>query len=122
MVIKEADPLGRAEHPHGYGVDTLQGALTIWNWSPDPDVVLHAEIEAVSAGGEETPVRGSGVFVGGWSDEEAHSTGPTISVPVLETGPMVIDGGITRGTPDLICGGVFVQAGAKVASVLNRGL
>jgi hypothetical protein len=34
---------------------------------------------------------------------------------------MVIDGGITPGTPDLICGGVFVQAGAKVASVLNRG-
>ena len=75
----------------------------------------------MSAGSEETPIRGSGVFVGGWSDKEAHSTGPTISVPVLETGPMVIDGGITPGTPDLICGGVFVQAGAKVASVLNRG-
>jgi hypothetical protein len=39
----------------------------------------------------------------------------------LTPGPVVIDGGITPGTPDLICGGVFVQAGARVASVLTRG-
>jgi hypothetical protein len=119
LVIKEADLRGGAERPHGYGVDALQGALTIWNRSPDPGVVLHAEIKTVSAGSEETPVRGSGVFVGGWSDKEAHPTGGITSVPVLDTGPMLIDRGITR-TPDLICGGVFVQAGAEVASVLNR--
>jgi hypothetical protein len=40
LVIKEADLRGRAERAHGYGVDALQGALTIWNRSPDPDVVL----------------------------------------------------------------------------------
>jgi hypothetical protein len=92
MVIKEADLRRRAERPHGYGVDALQDALTIWSRSPGPDIVLHAEIKAVSAGSGETPVRGSGVFVGGWSDKEAPSTGGTTSVPVLETGPMVIDG------------------------------
>ena len=98
LVIKEADLRGGAERPHGYGVDALQGALTIWNRSPDPGVVLHAEIKTVSAGSEETPIRGSGVFVGGWSDKEAHSTGGAPSVPVLDTGPMVIDGGITPRT------------------------
>jgi hypothetical protein len=74
LVINEADLRGRAERPHGYGVDALQGTLTIWNRSPDPDVVLHAEIKAVSAGSEETPIRGSGV--GGATGRLTRQAGP----------------------------------------------
>jgi hypothetical protein len=121
LVIREADLRGRADRPHGFGVDALQGALTIWNRSPDPRVVLHVDLRAVSVGTAETPVRGSGVFVGGRADREGRPTGGTIEMSVLETGTVVIDGGISPGTPDLISGGVFVQPGAKVGSVLNHG-
>ena len=40
---------------------------------------------------------------------------------MLETGDIVIDGGITPGTPDLISSGVFVQTGANVDTVLTSG-
>jgi hypothetical protein len=39
LVFNEADLRGRAERPQGHGVDAPQGALTVWNRSPDPDVV-----------------------------------------------------------------------------------
>jgi hypothetical protein len=121
LVVTEADLRGREHRPHGYGVDVLQGALTVWNRREDPDAVIQVQALRVSAGSAETPIRGSGVFVGGRCDDAGQPVGGTLAVPVLETAAVVTDGGIPPGTPDLISGGVFVQAGATVESVVNRG-
>jgi hypothetical protein len=121
LEIEEADLRGRLERPHGYGVDAMQGALTIWNRHARPDVMVHAEVRAVSAGRPESPIRCSGVFVGGKGDREGRAVGGRVLVPLLQTDTIVVDGGITPGTPDLISGGVFVQTGARVESVVNSG-
>ena len=67
--VRSADVRGRVLRPHGFGIEALQGGLTIWNRQADPAVRITAEVLDVSVGTEEAPVRGSGVFVGG------HGTG-----------------------------------------------
>jgi hypothetical protein len=119
--VRTADLRGREIRPHGYEVDVLQGALTIWNRQDDPDVVVTAEARGVSVGWTDAPVRGSGVLIGGHSDGSGGASGGTITMTVLETGAVFTDGGITPGTPDLISGGVFVQAGTVVSRVRNEG-
>nr|WP_162933234.1 hypothetical protein [Corynebacterium lactis] len=119
--VKAADVRGRVEQPHGYGVDVLQGGITFWNRQADKDAKFTATLKGLSAGTEETPVRGSGIFVGGYADREGHLTGGAFEADLVETGEVVIDGGIAPGTPDKITGGVFVVSGAKVKEVRNSG-
>jgi hypothetical protein len=119
--VAEADTRGRADRPTGFGVEALQGAFTLWNRQPDSDVVLTATLENISAGSIETPVRGSGVFVGGHGNTAGAADGGTVTVDTLSTGDVYADGGIAPGTPDLISGGVFVISGATVTTVLNLG-
>jgi hypothetical protein len=121
LTVKAADVRGRADRPRGFGVEALQGALTVWNRQPDPEAVITAEITGVSAGSAETPVRGSGVFVGGHGTEDGKASGGELRVSTLSTGEIVTDGGIPEGTPDLISGGVFVISGAVVDQVVNEG-
>lgn len=119
--VERADVRGRARRPHGFGVEALQGALTVWNLQPDPEVTITAEILDVSIGTEQTPVHGSGVFVGGHGDWEGKGDGGTLKVSTLRTGEIHTNGGIPEGTPDLISGGVFVISGAVVEEVVDVG-
>jgi hypothetical protein len=80
---------------------------------------LTAELLDISLGTATTPIRGSGVFVGGHGDWDGTPDGGTVRVSLLRTGEIHTDGGIPPGTPDLISGGVFVISGAIVAQVLN---
>ncbi|KNX37733.1 hypothetical protein [Luteipulveratus halotolerans] len=121
LTITEADVRGRAERPRGYGVEALQGAFTLWNRQADPAVEVTAEIAGVAAGSQQTPVRGSGVFVGGHGDTEGKGDGGVLKVRTLTTGEIHSNGGIPEGTPDLISGGVFVISGAEVETVDNQG-
>jgi hypothetical protein len=121
LTIEEADLRARSERPRGFGVAAMQGALTIWNRNPDPESVLWAEVRDVSVGSDSSPIRGTGVFVGGYADQDAGAVGGRVMSPGVRTGPIVIDGGIAPGTRDVISGGVFIQAGADVAAVVNRG-
>jgi hypothetical protein len=114
--IIAADARGEIERPHGYGVKVLQGAFTLWNMQPDADVAISADLAGISAGRDGTPVRGSGIFVGGAGD-----AGGRLTVCRLETGAVYSDGGIAPGTPDCIAGGVFLIHGAFADSVHNRG-
>jgi hypothetical protein len=113
--IVAADARGASERPHGYGVDVLQGAFTLWNMQPDEDVVVTAELAGISAGRPDAPVLGSGVFVSGAGD-----TGGRLVVQRLETEAIYSDGKIAPGTPDQITGGVFTVYGAHVAVVRNH--
>lgn len=119
--VQAADVRGRVMRPHGFGVDALQGGLTVWNRQADPAVVVTAEILRVSIGGSGAPIRGSGVFVGGHGDWNGKADGGALKVSQLTTGEVHTDGGIPAGTPDLISGGVFVISGAFVDQVLNEG-
>ena len=63
--IVAADARARTDRPHGFGVDVLQGAFTLWNMQPDDRVVVTARLVGLSAGREGAPVRGGGIFVSG---------------------------------------------------------
>ena len=119
LQVDRADVRGRVERPGAFGVEALQGAFTLWNRQPDPDVVITAELRDIAAGSVDAPIRGSGVFVGG--HRVADVTGGTVRVSLLRTGEIHTDGGIPPGTPDLISGGVFVISGAMVEEVVNSG-
>ena len=119
--VDRADVRGRVERPRGFGVEALQGAFTLWNCQPDSAVSLTAELLDIAVGSAETPVRGSGVFVGGHGNWDGIADGGTIKVSLLRTGEIHTNGGIPAGTPDLISGGVFVISGAVVQEVDNAG-
>jgi hypothetical protein len=121
LAVISADLRGRADRPHGFGVDAMQGCFTLWNRQRDPAVHITASLKGISAGATESPIRGSGVFVAGHGDRGGGADGGLVDVDVLRTGPVVTDGGIGPGTPDLISGGVFVVSGARVAAVINDG-
>jgi hypothetical protein len=121
LTVRAADLRGRADRPRGFGVEALQGGLTVWNRQPNESVEITAEITSVSAGTAQTPIRGSGVFVGGHGTEDGKAAGGTVRVTTLSTGEIHTDGGIPEGTPDLISGGVFVISGAIVDDVVNDG-
>ncbi|GAB3268136.1 hypothetical protein GCM10027449_01210 [Sinomonas notoginsengisoli] len=121
LTIEAADVRGRALRPHGFGVEALQGALTVWNRQPDPVVTITAEVLDVVVGSKEQPVCGSGVLVGGHGDWSGKADGGALSVGELRTGEIHTDGRIPGGTPDVISGGVFVISGASVDSVVNAG-
>ncbi len=121
LAVASADLRGRPDRPHGFGVDAMQGAFTLWNRQADPAVRITASLKGISAGTADSPIRGSGVFVAGHGDPAGRADGGLVDADVLRTGPIVTDGGIEPGTPDLISGGVFVVSGARVAAVINDG-
>ena len=117
--VLSADLRGRVDRPRGFGVEAMQGGFTLWNRQPDPAVVLTADLVDLAVGTSDTPVRGSGVFVGGHGDAAGAPDGGTVQVTRLWTGEIHTDGGIAAGTPDVISAGVFVISGAVVAEVVN---
>jgi hypothetical protein len=121
VTVEAADVRGRYDRPHGFGVDALQGGFTIWNRQADPAVTISTRLTNISAGSDQSPVRGSGVFVGGHGNREGHGDGGVLHVELLTTGSIVTDGGIPSGTPDLISGGVFTISGSEVDEVINLG-
>ena len=114
--IISADTLSEVQRPHEYGVEVLQGAFTLWNLQPDPEVILSANLIGLSAGRLGAPVLGSGIFVGG-----AGEKGGRVNIQHLETEAVYIDGKIAPGTPDQISGGVFTVYGAYADVVVNHG-
>jgi hypothetical protein len=114
--IVAADARGYDRRPKGYGVEVLPGAFTLWNQHTDPAVTITADLTSLSAGRAGAPVKGSGIFVSGGGDGAGR-----MNVSRLTTGAVFSDGGIARGTPDRITGGVFVVHGAHVDLVCSHG-
>lgn len=120
LIVASADVRGRADRPHAYGVDAIQGAFTIWNRQRDASVRITANLAGISVGSERAPIRGSGVFLAG-AQQAGTTPGGILDIDLLTTGAIYTDGGIEAGTPDLISGGVFVVHGARVSTVINEG-
>ena len=93
--IVAADARSEQDQPHEYGVYVSQGAFTLWNMQPDPDVRITANVIGVSAGRAGSPVLGGGVFLGG-----AGETGGRLAVQHLQTNAAYSDGRIEPGTAD----------------------
>jgi hypothetical protein len=119
--VASADVRGRPDRQHGFGVDALQGAFTLWNRQGDAAVRITASLMGISAGSADSPIRGSGVYVAGHGDWAGQADGGVVEADQLRTGAIVTDGGIEPGTSDLISGGVFVVSGAEVETVINDG-
>ena len=116
LAILAADSRAEQDRPHEYGVSVIQGAFTVWNMQPDPDVVINADLVNISAGLFGAPVLGSGVFVSG-----AGHKGGRLNVQHLVTGSVYSDGRLPAGTADQITGGIFTVHGAYVDLVKNEG-
>lgn len=114
--IRAADARGYGDRPRGYGVEVVPGAFTLWNQQRDANVAITFDLTGIAIGRAGAPVRGSGLFVGGFGD-----TGGRVIGRRLETGAVHSDGGIAPGTPDRISGGVFVVYGAYVDKVCTHG-
>ena len=114
--IVAADTRAQCDRAHGFGVDVIQGAFTLWNMQADASVGISARLKGLSTGRESAPVIGSGIFVSG-----AGFKGGRLLARLLETEGVYSDGQIAPGTPDVITGGVFVAHGAAVNLVRNRG-
>jgi hypothetical protein len=111
--IEAADARSETERPHGFGVDVLQGAFTLWNMQAS-NAGMTADLIDISAGRYGRPVLGSGVFVAG-------TEGSPLDVQRLVTGDVHSDGRIARGTFNIISGGVFVVTGCRVDVIENQG-
>lgn len=113
--VLEADARAFEERPAGFGVEVVPGAFTLWNRQASQDRRVSAVLRGIAAGRAGTPVRGSGILVGGTLG------GGGMILSLLETGEIHSDGGIAPGTPDRISGGVFVLQGTGVGEIRNLG-
>lgn len=129
--VATADARSAAHRPTGFGVQVLAGGITVYNRSTDPASRWRLDARNLSGGSRDGPLRGSGVFIFGGATIPADAApdsapapttpGGSIELVRLTTGEIHADGGIARGTPDRITGGVFVGAGVEAYEVVNRG-
>ena len=114
--IHSADTRHYLEQPQKYGVNVLQGALTIYNINPDEDSLIHVKVEKLSLGRKNAPVSGSGVFISGFGDK-----GGRVQISKLQTQAVYTNGKIPLGVADYITGAVFVLFGAHAEEVITNG-
>jgi hypothetical protein len=105
-----------SEQPQKYGVNIYQGAFTVYNYNSDEKSIINTTLTNISIGRKGAPVLGSGLFVGGFSDNGGYVISDNIT-----TGNIYSNGMIPYGQPNIITGGVFIVNGAKVKSIVNKG-
>lgn len=115
--IVSADARKYSERPMKYGVNVYQGALTVYNFNPDPKSVIKVVADNISVGVEKAPVIGSGLFFSGFNDE-----GGRIEIERLTTGNVYSNGMIPTGQPNLITGGIFIVYGAHAKEIISNGV
>lgn len=114
--IHAADARHYLEQPQKYGVNVLQGALTIYNINANADSLITVSIHNLSIGRKNAPVSGSGVFISGFGDQ-----GGKTEISTLHTKAVYSNGKIPLGVADYITAGVFVLYGAHAQEVITDG-
>ncbi|MGN6399082.1 MAG: hypothetical protein ACTHMD_01430 [Flavisolibacter sp.] len=114
--IHSADARHYLEQPQKYGVNVLQGALTIYNINPSSDSLLSVSVSNLSIGRKNAPVSGCGVFISGFGDQ-----GGRTEISKLHTQSVYSNGKIPLGVADYITAGVFVLYGAHAKEVITDG-
>lgn len=114
--IHSADTRHYLEQPQKYGVNVLQGALTIYNINPKEESLVSVVVGNISIGRKNAPVTGSGIFISGFGDK-----GGKTEISKLHTKAVYSNGKIPLGVADYITGGVFVLFGAHAKEVVTDG-
>lgn len=83
--VRSADVRGRALRPHGFGIEALQGGLTIWNRQADPAVRITAVVLDVSVGTEEARCAAAVCSWRPWGTGTARA--PAVCSPSRSFGP-----------------------------------
>lgn len=114
--IHSADARHYLEQPQKYGVNVLQGALTIYNINPNADSLISVSVSHLSIGRKNAPVSGCGVFVSGFGDK-----GGRTEISKLHVKAVYSNGKIPLGVADYITAGVFVLYGTHANEVITDG-
>lgn len=114
--IFSADARHYLEQPQKYGVNVLQGALTIYNMNGDAQSLVNVRAEGITIGRKDAPVAGSGIFIAGAGDN-----GGRTEISRLETKAVYSTRKIPYGVADYITGGVFILNGAHAKEVITDG-
>ncbi|MGN6299411.1 MAG: hypothetical protein ACTHM7_21640 [Ginsengibacter sp.] len=114
--IHSADTRHYLEQPQKYGVNVLQGALTIYNVNANSDSLVSVTVNNLSIGRKNAPVSGCGVFISGFGDE-----GGKTLISKLHIKTVYSNGKIPLGVADYITAGVFVLYGAHANEVVTDG-
>lgn len=114
--VRAADTRGYLEQPQKYGVNVLQGALTVYNFNAREDARITLRATGASVGAPGDPVRGSGVFISGFGDE-----GGTVEIEELTTNEVHATGAIPFGVANIITAGVFIVYGAHAKRIVHKG-
>jgi len=118
--VERADVRGRAERPHGFGVEALQGGFTLWNRRADAGVVLTADLRGISAGSEGSRRCGARAsLLADTATGTATATAVRCASRRFAPASSTPTAASPRG-PDL-SGGVFVIPGVVVDEVVNEG-
>ena len=114
--IFSSDSRHYIEQPQKYGVNVLQGALTVYNLNPNEKSNIDLQVNNLSIGRKNAPVSGSGIFIAGFGD-----TGGKVTISKLHTKSVYSNGKIPPGVSNFITGGVFVLNGAHAKEVITDG-
>lgn len=114
--IVSADTRGFLEQPQKYGVNVLQGALTVYNFNSNVDSLITLTATNISIGQSNNPVTGSGIFVAGFGDH-----GGRVEIDELETNNVYSTGRIPFGVADLITAAIFIVNGVHAQRVIHTG-
>lgn len=114
--IIAADTRHYIEQPQKYGVNVLQGAITIYNLNPDKKSNIDVTISNLSIGRKDAPVSGSGIFIAGYGD-----TGGKVTISKLNIKAVYSNGKIPPGVSDFITAGIFILNGAYAKQVVTDG-
>ncbi len=114
--IAACDARRYSEQPQKYGVNVIQGALTIYNFNGDANARITASLANISIGAKNAPVLGSGIFVSGFGDQ-----GGQVELDTLTTGAVHSTGMLPYGTADIITAGVFIVYGVHARHVEHHG-
>jgi hypothetical protein len=83
---------GCADLPRFSDAGVMPGALTIWNRRADPSVQITASLTDIAIGSSASPVRGSGVLLGGRAALADGAEGGTLRLAGLSTGAVSCEG------------------------------
>ncbi|MDO4670382.1 MAG: hypothetical protein Q4A67_02795 [Aerococcus sp.] len=114
--VLTSDTRGYLEQPQKYGVNVLQGALTVYNFNPDPDSLITLKATHISIGSMAHPVTGSGVYVAGFGDK-----GGRVELELLQTDKVYSTGRIPFGVADIITAAIFIVNGVHAKLVQHDG-
>ena len=100
--VSKASTMHFGERPNRFGVDMIQGALTIWNRSENMSEI-EVDIAHFSCGSEAEPINGSGLVIAG-TDEMMGE----VKVNFLSVGNVYTKGEIGKGVADIVGAGIAV--------------